>query len=72
MEDPEKAYDMLNRLRGMGVGLKLDDFGSGYSSLDYLRRFPFDTVKIDRSFVSRLTSSHESAEIVRAVLGLAR
>ena len=72
VEDPEKALLMLNRFRAMGVGLKLDDFGSGYSSLDYLRRFPFDTLKVDRSFVSGLASSHESAEIVRAIAGLAR
>ncbi|MBZ5622059.1 MAG: EAL domain-containing protein [Acidobacteriia bacterium] len=72
VEDPEKAFGMLSRLRGMGVGLKLDDFGSGYSSLNYLQRFPFDTLKVDRSFVSHLPESHESAEIVRAVTGLAR
>jgi diguanylate cyclase (GGDEF)-like protein/PAS domain S-box-containing protein len=72
VEDPEKAFLMLTRFRAMGVGLKLDDFGSGYSSLDYLRRFPFDTLKVDRTFVSGVTSSHESAEIVRAVAGLAR
>jgi EAL domain-containing protein (putative c-di-GMP-specific phosphodiesterase class I) len=70
--DPEKALSILTRLRSMGVGLKLDDFGSGYSSLDYLQRFPFDTIKIDRSFVARLTSSHESAAIVRAIAGLSR
>ena len=54
------------------MGLKLDDFGSGYSSLDYLQKFPFDTVKIDRTFVSHIASSHESVEIVRAIVGLAR
>lgn len=72
VEDPDKALVMLSRLRGMGVGLKLDDFGSGYSSLDYLQRYPFDTLKIDRSFVSRLPASHENTEIVRAIAGLAR
>jgi len=72
VEDPEKALGMLTRLRGMGVGLKLDDFGSGYSSLDYLRRFPFDTLKVDRSFVSGLNSGHENTEIVRLIAGLAR
>ncbi|HEV3198248.1 MAG TPA: EAL domain-containing protein [Bryobacteraceae bacterium] len=72
VEDPEKALHMLTRLRGMGVGLKLDDFGSGYSSLDYLRRFPFDTLKVDRSFVSGLAAGHQSAEIVRAIAGLAQ
>jgi PAS domain S-box-containing protein len=72
VEDPEKALHMLSRLRSMGVGLKLDDFGSGYASLDYLRRFPFDTLKVDRSFVSGMSSCHESAEIVRAIAGLAQ
>jgi len=72
VEDPQKASAALGRIRGMGVGLKLDDFGSGYSSLEYLQRFPFDSIKIDRSFVEGLTSRHESAEIVRAVAGLAR
>ncbi len=72
VEDPDTALMMLNRFRTMGVGLKLDDFGSGYASLDYLRRFPFNAIKVDRSFVSSLDSSHESAEILRAVAGLSR
>src|SRR6185369_15000020 len=72
VEDPDQALTALGRLRALGVGVKLDDFGSGYSSLDYLQRFPFDTIKIDRSFVSRLPASRETTEIVRAVIGLAR
>jgi len=72
VEDPVRALATLGRLRALGVGLKLDDFGSGYSSLDYLQKFPFDTIKIDRAFVSHITSSHESIEIVRAIVGLAR
>jgi EAL domain-containing protein (putative c-di-GMP-specific phosphodiesterase class I) len=72
VEDPEKALHMLNLFRAMGVGLKLDDFGSGYASLDYLRRFPFDSLKVAHSFVSALASSRESVEIVRAIAGLAR
>jgi PAS domain S-box-containing protein len=72
VEDPAKALDTLTRLRRMGIGLKLDDFGSGYSSFEYLQRFPFDTIKIDRSFVARLNSSQESLEIVRAIAGLSR
>jgi diguanylate cyclase (GGDEF)-like protein/PAS domain S-box-containing protein len=72
VEDPERALNTLGRLRALGVGLKLDDFGSGYSSLDYLQKFPFDTLKIDRTFVSRVTSCRESVEIVRAIVGLAR
>ncbi len=72
VEDPGKALATLRRLRALGVGLKLDDFGAGYSSLDYLQKFPFDTLKIDRSFVSGLPTNHESTEIVRAIVGLAR
>ncbi|HEY2012773.1 MAG TPA: EAL domain-containing protein [Bryobacteraceae bacterium] len=71
VDDPDKARATLGHLRALGVGLKLDDFGSGYSSLDYLQKFPFDTVKIDRAFVTRIAFSHESVEIVRAVVGLA-
>jgi PAS domain S-box-containing protein len=71
MSDPDCSFDLLEEFRQLGVGLKLDDFGSGYSSLSYLERFPFETIKIDRSFVARLGASVESTAIVRSILQLA-
>jgi len=55
----------------MGVGLKIDDFGTGYSSLSYLHKLPFDTLKIDRSFISTMMQDHAAFEIVRAIIMLA-
>jgi EAL domain-containing protein (putative c-di-GMP-specific phosphodiesterase class I) len=63
---------MLHAIKRLGVSIVLDDFGTGYSSLSYLRQFPFDKIKIDRSFVRELTSSADSAAIVSAIVGLAR
>ena len=60
----------LHRLRGMGISIVLDDFGTGYSSLSYLRMFPFDKIKIDRSFVHELAKNADCAAIVSAVAGL--
>ncbi|MGP8247867.1 MAG: putative bifunctional diguanylate cyclase/phosphodiesterase [Bryobacteraceae bacterium] len=72
MSDPNCSFQMLEAFRQLGIGLKLDDFGSGYSSLSYLERFPFQTIKIDRSFVARLGASVESAAIVQSILQLAQ
>ena len=63
---------MLQQLKALSVHLLLDDFGTGYSSLSYLHNFRFDTLKIDRSFVSRLELSGKNAEIVRTIVSLAR
>lgn len=72
MEDPESARETLVRVCDQGVRLFLDDFGTGYSSLSYLNRFPIAGVKLDRSFVSSLSSDPASLKIARAVAGLAR
>jgi diguanylate cyclase (GGDEF)-like protein len=72
MENIESATRTLERLRALGVELSIDDFGTGYSSLSYLQRFPVSTLKIDRSFVSRMTESEGTAEIVRTIMKLAQ
>ncbi len=72
MNDAAAALETMRRLRQLGVGLKLDDFGAGYSSLAYLRQFPFDTLKIDRSFVVAMGGNADGLAIVRTIIGLAR
>lgn len=71
LEDPQQAADTLAGLTGHGVRMSLDDFGTGYSSLVHLRRLPVSELKIDRSFVARLTIDSEDAEIVRCTVELA-
>jgi diguanylate cyclase (GGDEF)-like protein/PAS domain S-box-containing protein len=72
LQNSEATLATLHALRGNGVRISLDDFGTGYSSLSYLRSFPFDKIKIDRSFVEDVTSREDSLAIVRAVAGLGR
>jgi EAL domain-containing protein (putative c-di-GMP-specific phosphodiesterase class I) len=62
----------LHQLRALGVRISMDDFGTGYSSLSYLRSFPFDKIKIDRSFVHDLSWSKDAVAIIRAVVGLGK
>ncbi|MDP9095519.1 MAG: EAL domain-containing protein, partial [Pseudomonadota bacterium] len=70
LSDTEMAKTVLNALRAMGVRIALDDFGTGYSSLNYLRSFPFDKIKIDRSFIEDIETNADCRAIVRAVTSI--
>ncbi|MEP7241335.1 MAG: PAS-domain containing protein [Devosia sp.] len=70
LADTEQTLETLHRLHGLGIRISMDDFGTGYSSLSYLRAFPFDKIKIDRSFIAGLAPGDGSAAIIRAVIGL--
>lgn len=72
MENGEKALGVLVRMREMGVSVVIDDFGTGYSSLSYLQQLPIEEIKIDRSFVGSMLKSEKSAEIVRAIMAIAK
>jgi diguanylate cyclase (GGDEF)-like protein/PAS domain S-box-containing protein len=72
LQDTEATLATLHKFRALGLRISMDDFGTGYSSLSYLRSFPFDKIKIDRSFVSELAVRGDSMAIVRAVTGLGR
>src|SRR5205085_6418474 len=72
MNDARATTDTLQRLKALGVHLAIDDFGTGYSGLAYLKRFPVDTLKIDRSFVDGVGTDGDDTVIVEAVIALAR
>ena len=72
IDDFDRALSTLRRLKAMGIRIAMDDFGSGYSSLSYLQAFPFDRMKIDRSFIARLPKHAQSATIIKAIIGLGR
>jgi diguanylate cyclase (GGDEF)-like protein/PAS domain S-box-containing protein len=72
IDDFNRAVSILRRLKALGVLIAMDDFGTGYSSLSYLQSFPFDKIKIDKSFITNLGHSQQSATIVRAVIALGR
>ncbi|MCO5119375.1 MAG: EAL domain-containing protein [Burkholderiaceae bacterium] len=71
MGDPDRTASLLRKVKALGVRLSLDDFGTGHSSLAYLRRFPIDVIKIDRSFVNDIVDSRDDAPIVRAIIAIA-
>jgi diguanylate cyclase (GGDEF)-like protein/PAS domain S-box-containing protein len=72
MQSPERAIELMKRLSSLGVCFSIDDFGTGYSSLAYLKRFPIDRLKIDRSFVQDLDRNAQDAAICRSIIDLAR
>jgi diguanylate cyclase (GGDEF)-like protein/PAS domain S-box-containing protein len=72
MRNPQRALDVLRRIKALGVHIAMDDFGTGFSSLSTLQSFPFDKLKIDRSFVDRVGTHGQAESIVRAVVGLSR
>lgn len=72
MENAEQTIEILTKLKQLGVRLSIDDFGTGYSSLNYLHRLPFDTLKIDRSFVNEVGEAGENSEILQTIILLAK
>ncbi len=71
MENEQSAGDTLSRLRDLDLGVSIDDFGTGHSSLSHLNRLPVDTLKIDRSFVGNMCDRRSNLEIVRTIVALA-
>ncbi|WP_315979871.1 EAL domain-containing protein [Aliamphritea spongicola] len=71
LDNTERNHSILNVIDAMGVRLSIDDFGTGYSSLSYLGRFPFDTLKIDRSFINDVDERDEAAQLTSAIISMA-
>jgi len=71
MGDRTASVEMLQQIKSLGISLAIDDFGTGYSSLSYLHRFPLDTLKIDRSFISHMDEGEDGTEIARTILPMA-
>ena len=72
MHNTEKVIHMMDELAGLGIALSLDDFGTGYSSLSYLKRFPINTLKIDRSFVINIPGDSNDCAIAGAIVSMAK
>ena len=71
-QDKERSFSVLRQIKALGVNIALDDFGTGYSSLEMLRAFPFDKIKLDRSFIHEAEESLQAKSIIRAVLALGK
>jgi EAL domain-containing protein (putative c-di-GMP-specific phosphodiesterase class I) len=71
MENVEVAVATMKRLRDMGIRIHIDDFGTGYSSLSYLYHFPIDALKIDRTFINKLSAGGENREVIMSIISLA-
>ncbi len=72
MEEPDEAVKLLHDIRSLGVRIAIDDFGTGYSSLAYLKKFPVNTLKIDRSFITDLAKNTDDAAIVESIVSMAQ
>jgi EAL domain-containing protein (putative c-di-GMP-specific phosphodiesterase class I) len=72
MENPERVIKLLDKIRSRGIHLSLDDFGTGHSSLAYLKRFPIDTLKIDKAFIKDMPANTDDVAIARTIVAMAR
>ena len=72
MEDPERVIGLLDKIRSRGIHLSLDDFGTGHSSLAYLKRFPIDCVKIDRAFIKDMPGNADDVAIAKTIVAMAK